>query len=163
MKTLLIVFHSLTGGTRQMSQAAAEGASSEPEINVRLLHASECSANDVLAAHGYIFSTPENLGSMSGMMKDFFDRTYYAVLDCAVGRPYAALICAGSDGENAARQIDRIITGWRLKRVANPLIVCTFAQTPEEILRNKEISADDLNRCRELGATLAAVLAFGLF
>src|SRR3954468_13643109 len=141
MKTLLIVFHSLTGGARQMAQAAAQGAASEPEINVRLLHASECSASDVLAAKGYIFSTPENLGSMSGMMKDFFDRTYYDVLDRVIGRPYATLICAGSDGENAFHQVDRIASGWRLKRAADPLIVCTFAQTPEEILRTKKISA----------------------
>lgn len=129
MKTLLIVFHSFTGGARQMAQAAAKGAASESTITVRLLHASECSANDVLAADGYIFSTPENLGSISGIM-NFFDRTYYPVLDRLVGRPYAALICAGSDGENAARQVARIAAGWRLKPIAEPLIVCTFAQRP---------------------------------
>ena len=66
---------------------------------------------------------------MSGKMKDFFDRTYYAALDRINGRPYATLICAGSDGRNAAQQIDRIATGWRLKRIAEPIIVCTHAQT----------------------------------
>ena len=76
---------------------------------------------------------------MSGMMKDFFDRTYYPVLDRIVGRPYATLICAGSDGENAARQIQRIATGWRLKTIAEPVIVCTYAQTPAEISRQKQI------------------------
>jgi hypothetical protein len=96
-------------------------------------------------------------------MKDFFDRTYYAALDRIVGRPYAALICAGSDGENTARQIERIAAGWRLKRVAPPLIVCTRAQTPEEILRPKKIGQDDLGRCEEIGATLAAGLALGLY
>ena len=44
-------------------------------------------------------------------MKDFFDRTYYPVLDQISGRPYATLICAGSDGHNAARQVERIATG----------------------------------------------------
>jgi multimeric flavodoxin WrbA len=116
-----------------------------------------------LEADGYVFATPENLGTMSGMMKNFFDRTYYAVLDRIAGRPYGALICAGSDGENAARQITRIVTGWHLKAVAEPLIVCTYAQTPEAILTPKVIGAYDLSRCEELGATIAAGLVLGIY
>jgi hypothetical protein len=96
-------------------------------------------------------------------MKEFFDRTYYAALDRINGRPYATLICAGSDGENAARQIARIVTGWRLRAVADPLIVCTHAQTAEAILAPKQIDANDLGRCKEIGATLAAGLAAGIF
>ncbi len=96
-------------------------------------------------------------------MKDFFDRTYYTVLERIEGRPYAALVCAGSDGSNAARQIKRICTGWRLRAVADPLIVCTHAQTPAAILAPKAIDADDLGRCQELGAALAAGLATGIF
>ena len=141
MKTLLIVYHSLTGGTRQMAEAAARGARSEPDIDVRLLTAPEADGADVLAADGYIFATPENLAALAGKMKDFFDRSYYAALDRINGRPYATLICAGSDGENAARQIARIATGWRLRAIAEPLIVCTHAQTPEAILAPKRISA----------------------
>ena len=163
MKTLLIVFHSMTGGTRQMAEAAAQGASSEPEVKVKLRHAGEADGAAVLGADGYIFATPENLGAMSGMMKNFFDRTYYAALDRIVSRPYATLICAGSDGENAARQIERIATGWRLKPVAPPLIVCTYAQTPEAILAPKQIGDHDLSRCQEIGATIAAGLALGLY
>jgi hypothetical protein len=96
-------------------------------------------------------------------MKDFFDRTYYPVLDQISGRPYATLICAGSDGHNAARQVARIATGWRLKAMADPLIVCTHAQTPEAILAPKIISPDDLKRCEELGAALAAGMSMGVF
>ena len=163
MKTLLVVFHSMTGGTRQMAEAAAKGAGTEPDVTIRLLHAADAGAAAVLEANGYVFATPENLGAMSGMMKNFFDRTYYAALDRIAGRPYATLICAGSDGENAARQIERIATGWRLKAVADPLIVCTYAQTPEVILSPKVIGAYDLGRCEELGATIAAGLALGIF
>jgi multimeric flavodoxin WrbA len=163
MKRLLIVFHSKTGGTRQMAEAAANGAGSEPECEVRLIPASDGGAEEVLASDGYIFATPENLAMMSGMMKDFFDRTYYPVLDRIVGRPYATLICAGSDGENAARQIQRIAAGWRLKPIAEPVIVCTHAQTPEAILAPKEIGEYDLKRCEEIGATLAAGLALGIY
>jgi RNase P/RNase MRP subunit p30 len=85
------------------------------------------------------------------------------VLERLQGRPYATLICAGSDGSNAARQVERIATGWRLKAIALPLIVCTHAQTPEEILKPKSISAIDLARCEELGATIAAGLALGIY
>ena len=163
MKTLLIVFHSLTGGTRQMAEAAARGAAAEPDLRVRLLPAPAAGPADVLTADGYIFATPENLAAVAGLMKDFFDRTYYAALERIEGRPYATLICAGSDGRNAARQIARIATGWRLRAVAEPLIVCTRAQTPEAILAPKSIGPDDLGRCEELGAALAAGLSLGIF
>ncbi len=115
MKKLLIVFHSMTSGTFQMAQAAASGAQSEPDVAVNLIHAGEAGPSELLQADGYIFATPENLAMMSGVMKDFFDRTYYPAFDRIVGRPYATMICAGSDGENAARQIQRIAAGWRLK------------------------------------------------
>lgn len=163
MRTLLIVYHSMTGGTRQMASAAAQGAATEPQVAVRLLHAPDARPEDVLAADGYVFATPENLAAVAGLMKDFFDRSYYAALGRIEGRPYAALVCAGSDGRNAARQIERVCTGWRLRAVAEPLIVCTHAQTPEAILAPKVIGADDLGRCEELGATLAAGLAMGIF
>ncbi|MCF8177810.1 MAG: NAD(P)H-dependent oxidoreductase [Sulfuritalea sp.] len=163
MKTLLVVYHSMTGGTEQMASALAEGAAAERETTTRLLHASAAGAADVIDADGYVFATPENLAAISGVMKDFFDRCYYPALERINGRPYASLICAGSDGQNAARQIERIATGWRLRPVAEPLIVCTHAQTPEEILAPKQIGAEDLTRCRELGAALASGLALGIF
>src|SRR5580704_3654128 len=139
MHTLLIVYHSMTGGTLQMAQAAAAGARAEPAVKVSFLRAADARADDVRGAGGFIFATPENLAAMSGQMKDFFDRTYYAALDQVNGRPYAVMICAGSDGRNAAQQIERIATGWRLKAIAQPFIVCTHAQTPEEIMLPKLI------------------------
>ena len=163
MKSLLIVHHSLTGGTSQMAHAAAAGARREPQVAVRLETAAEARAQALLDCDGYLFAAPENLAAISGVMKDFFDRTYYAVLDRIQGRPYALLVCAGSDGTNAARQMERIATGWRLRAVAPPLIVCTHAQTPEAILAPKRIGHEDLARCEELGATLAAGLGLGIF
>ena len=128
-----------------------------------LLLAPEAQAADLLEADGYSFGTPENLAAVAGLMKDFFDRTYYPALDRISARPYAMLICAGSDGHNAARQVERIATGWRLKAIADPLIVCTHAQTPEAILAPKVIGQDDLKRCEELGAALAAGMSIGMF
>jgi multimeric flavodoxin WrbA len=163
VRTLLIVMHSLTGGTRQMADAAAAGAAREPLVSTRLLSAPDAGAADMLAADGYLFATPETLASIAGQMKDFFDRAYYPALGRIEGRPYAAMVCAGSDGHNAARQLARIATGWRLRAVADPLIVCTHAQTPEAILAPKSIAPDDLASCAELGQALAAGLAAGIF
>jgi multimeric flavodoxin WrbA len=162
-KTLLIVYHSLTGGTRQMAEAARAGAAAETGCEVRLLHAAQAGPADMLAADAYVFATPENLAAISGQLKDFFDRSYYGVLDQVNGRPYASLVCAGSDGSSAARQIERIATGWRLKSMAEPLIVCTHAQTPEAILAPKQIGDADLERCRALGEALATGLVLGVF
>jgi NAD(P)H-dependent FMN reductase len=117
----------------------------------------------MLDADGYIFATPENLAAIAGVMKAFFDRCYYPVLGKIEGRPYAAMICAGSDGENAKVQLERIATGWRLKKVIDTPIICTHAQTKAEILAPKSIGDDDLERCREIGATLSAGLAMGVF
>ena len=163
MNSLLIVYHTMTGGTLQMADAAVPRARIQPALRVSMLRASEATPSHVLEASGYLFATPENLAAMSGQMKDFFDRVYYAALDRLNGRPYATMICAGSDGRSAAQQVERICTGWRLRSVAAPLIVCTHAQTPEEILRPKILDAAELQRCEELGATLAAGMALGIY
>ena len=161
MAELLIVYHSRTGGSRQMAEAAHDAARAEADS--RLLRADEAGPDDLLRADGYLFCAPENLAAISGVMKDFFDRCYYPVLGRIEGRAYAQMICAGSDGANAARQIARIAQGWRLKSVQEALIVCTHAQTPEAILAPKTIPQDDLTACEELGQALAAGLAMGAF
>jgi len=161
MAELLIVYHSRTGGSRQMAEAARVGAAEE--ITTHLLTADETTPEHLLAADGYLFCGPENLAALSGAMKEFFDRCYYPVLGHLNGRPYAQMICAGSDGENAARQLARIAQGWRLKVVQEPLIILTHAQTPEAILANKVIPEAELQMCRDLGQALAAGLAMGMF
>ena len=163
MKTLLIVWHSRTGGARQMAEAVRDGAGAESLVLVRLLAAETAGPDDLLSADGIVFAAPENLAALSGPMKDFFDRSYYPVLGRIEGRPYATTICAGSDGTNAVRQIQRIATGWRLRPIASPIVVCTHAQTPEAILAPKDIATVDLARCRELGTAFAAGLDAGIF
>lgn len=158
---LLIVWHSRTGAARAMAEAARRGAVEQGEV--RSVRADAAEPDDLRAAQGYLFVCPENLASMSGTMKEFFDRCYYPVLGRIEGRAYATAIAAGSDGSGAERQIDRIATGWRLRRVAPGLIVNTAAQTPDTILAPKILAADDLRRCEELGATLAAGLTMGAF
>jgi NAD(P)H-dependent FMN reductase len=156
---LLIIWHSRTGASEAMARAAADGASGA----ALLVNAADTVPEMLLAADGYIFCCPENLGSISGQMKEMFDRAYYAALGQIEGRPYATLIAAGSDGEGAQRQIDRIVTGWRLRRVADPVIVNLAAQTPEAIMAPKQVPASSLERCREIGAAMAEGLRLGVF
>lgn len=155
---LLIVWHSRTGTAEALARAAAEGAGRRG----RLLHCSEAGPEDLIGAACYLFACPENLASMSGAMKEMFDRCYYPVLGRIEGRGFASIIAAGSDGQGAQRQLDRIATGWRLRRVLEEWIVITQAQTPEAILAPKKISHASLQKAREIGAALAEGIALGI-
>ncbi|SHN49375.1 flavodoxin family protein [Erythrobacter sanguineus] len=154
---LLIAWHSRTGASQAMAQAAADGAG-----DALLLRADAVTGDALLGAAGYLFVCPENLATMSGLMKEMFDRTYYDVLGTIEGRPYATIIAAGSDGEGAQRQIDRIAAGWRLRRVAEPVIINFAAQTPEAIAAPKQVPDKVLKECKELGQALAEGLRLGI-
>jgi Multimeric flavodoxin WrbA len=156
---LAIVWHSRTGAARAMAQALHEGAGER----ARMIGAAQAHPEELLAADGYIFVCPENLASMSGEMKEMFDRCYYPLLGRIEGRPYATAIAAGSDGRGAQAQIDRIVTGWRLRRVAEPLIVNFGAQTPEQIMAEKHLPPDAAQQCRELGEAFGEGLRMGIF
>lgn len=158
---LAIIWHSRTGAAEAMAHAAWEGACLAGPA--RLFAAADAPSGEILAASGYLFVCPENLGGMTGVMKEFFDTHYYALLGRIEGRPYATMIAAGSDGEGAQRQIDRIATGWRLRRVAEPMIVNMGAQTPEAILRPKIVPAEKLADCRNLGHAFSEGLSMGIF
>lgn len=161
MSRLLIIYHSRTGGAEAMARAAFEAA--QTECDARLLRAEDVSPEDMLDAQGYLFCCPENLAAISGEMKEFFDRSYYPLLGRTEGRAYALMVCAGSDGENAVRQMSRIATGLRLRQAQEPIIVNTDAQTPEAILAQKSLSEAQLAPCRDLGAAFAAGLSMGVF
>lgn len=156
---LAIIWHSRTGAAQRLAEAAYAAASGR----ALLLPAAEADAADLLRADGYLFACPENLGTMSGTMKEFFDRSYYPLLGRVEGRPYATMIAAGSDGHGAQQQLDRIVTGWRLRRVAEPLIVNLAAQTPEAILAPKIVPQPALQAAAEQGAALAEGIASGVF
>ena len=156
---LAIVWHSRTGAAEAMARAALEGA----DGRATLIPAEEATPERLLSAAAFLFACPENLATMSGAMKEMFDRAYYPLLGRVEGRAYATLVAAGSDGHGATAQIDRIVKGWRLRRVADAVIVNLGAQTPEAILAPKRLPAHDLARCREVGAAMAEGLALGIF
>jgi multimeric flavodoxin WrbA len=150
MKTLLIVFH--TGGvkTAQMAQAVERGARSEQGVRVVVKRCADAGAEDVLAADGLILGTPENFGYMSGMMKDFLERIFYACEGKVNGRPWALFVGAGQDGTGAVTSVERIVTGLRLKKACDPLVVV------------KELRPEQVTALEEMGAAMAAGLAAGI-
>ena len=158
-RKLLIVWHSRTGTSEALAHAAAEGAGGA----ARLMYCDQVRPDDLLVAAAYLFVCPENLASMTGAMKEMFDRCYYSVLGQIEGRAYASIIAAGSDGEGAQRQLDRIATGWRLRRVSDPWIHVTGAQTPDEISTPKIVGPDALAKSRAFGLALAEGLALGIY
>lgn len=160
---LLIVWHSRTGMAEQMAAAMGRGArdvahtlDQEHDLAVDLRRAAEAQVDDLLCSQGYLFCAPENLASVSGEMKEFFDRCYYGALGHITARPYALAVSGGTDGEGAARQMARICQGWRLRQSADPLILRNGAQTPEAIAAPKTCSDAEQACCEELGGLLAA-------
>lgn len=156
---LAIIWHSRTGASRAMARAAHAGAGGA----ARLIRAHEAEPEDLLAARVYLFVGPENLAAMTGTMKEMFDRLFYPLLGRIEGRGYATATAAGSDGDGALAQIDRIVTGWRLRRVLPDLRVNLGAQTPEQILAAKQVSPESIDACSNLGRTLAAGMEIGMF
>ena len=153
MKRLLIVAHVPSENTTRLRDAVVEGAQA-PEIEgveARALTPFEAGPDDILAADGVILGTTENLGYMSGALKDFFDRSYYPVLEKTEGLPYCLYIRAGHDGTGTRRGVETIVTGLRWRQVQEPLICRGEWQ---------ESFVDD---CRELGMAMAAGLEAGIF
>jgi multimeric flavodoxin WrbA len=151
MKQLLIVYH--TGGvkTARMAEAVERGARSEGGVQVIVKRCADAGPEDVLAADGLILGTPENFGYMSGMMKDFLERIFYACEGKVNGRPWALFVGAGQDGAGAVTSVERIVTGLRLEKKSEPIIGL------------KELTPEVLKNCEELGAAFAAGLAMGVF
>jgi len=153
VRNLLVVYHSRSGGTQALADAVIAGAT-EPdisEIEVRVRRAFDATIDDVSWADAVILGTPENFGYMSGALKDFFERIYYVLLDEKRGMPYVLFVKGGHDGEGAIRSVERIVTGLKWKAVLPPVLVVG------------DLDDAALERCHELGLTLAAGLEAGVF
>lgn len=151
-KRLLIVAHAPSPNTRLLMETVVAGAKDTSIRGVDVVAKSpfEAEAVDVMAAHGIILGTTENLGYMSGALKDFFDRIYYPCLEEKQGTPYALYIRAGHDGTGTRRGVETIVTGLRWKAVQEPLLM------------RGEWQDAFVEPCRELGMAMAAGLEAGI-
>lgn len=151
-KQLLVVAHAPSPNTQRMVDAVLKGARHEDIDNVEVTHIPplQAIAGDVLAADAIILGTTENLGYMSGALKDFFDRVYYPVLEVKQGLPVAAYIRAGHDGTGTKRALETILTGLKWRWVQAPLLC------------RGEFDEAFITQCEELGLTMAASLDAGV-
>ncbi len=150
-RRLLIVYHTQSGHTGQLANAVWAGARRVTAVESVLQRAFDTGVEDLRTAHGLLLGTPENFGTMSGALKDFFDRTYYPVEGQMEGIPYAVFVSAGNDGTGAVREIGRIANGYGWRPVADALIV------------RGEVQSTDLDAARDLGEAMASGLALGIF
>ena len=152
-KRLLIVAHAPSTNTRSLLDAVLTGARSSDVTGVDVFHISplEASPEDVLKAHAVVLGTTENLGYMSGALKDFFDRIYYPCLEETQGLSYALYIRAGQDGTGTRRAVESITTGLRWRPVQEPLTL------------RGDFQEDFIRQCTELGAIMAAGIEAGVF
>jgi len=151
MKKLLVIYHSQSGNTESLARAVLQGAQQEAEVESRLKSAFDSHLDDLLWADGLLFGTPENFGYMCGALKDFFDRTYYPAEPHEINLPYAIFVSAGNDGTGAVREIDRIVKGYPLRKVSEP-VIC-----------RGEVTEEHRQQAEELGYAMAAGLALGIF
>lgn len=153
MKRLLIVAHAPSINTCALSEAARRGAEHADIESVACIVKTpfEAGPEDVLACDGILLGTTENLGTMSGALKDFFDRSYYGVLEEKQGLPCALYIRAGHDGTGTRRAVESIVTGLRWRWVQDPLVL------------RGEWQETFVTQVEELAMTLAAGLDSGMF
>lgn len=152
-KKLLILAHAPSANTQKLVDAVLQGAG-HPDIEAvtsEWIAPLDAQPDDVLAADAIILGTTENLGYMSGALKDFFDRCYYPVLEEKQGLPCALYIRAGLDGTGTRRAVESIVTGLRWNWVQAPL---TLKGPWQE---------DFLKEAEELGLAMAAGLEAGVF
>lgn len=152
-KNLLIVAHAPSPNTQALRDAVFRGASSDEieNVSVTVLSPLEAGVEDVIACDAIILGTTENLGYMAGALKDFFDRTYYGVIEEKQGLAYALYIRAGLDGTGTRRAVESIVTGLRWKAVSDVLLC------------KGEWDEAFTDQAEELGQLVAAGLDVGIF
>jgi multimeric flavodoxin WrbA len=153
VKHLLLITGGQPGGRlERMAEAVQAGAAEfADEVELRTRPALQATLDDLLWAQALLIGTPEKFGYMSGAVKDFFDRTYYPAEGKVDALPFAIFVSAGNDGTGAVTSIERIANGYRWTRVAEAVVI------------KGDPDGAALARCRELGQTLAAGLAVGVF
>lgn len=148
-KKLLIVYHTQSGASLRLAAAARRGALQEETVEILWRRAWDADLEDLQSCDALLLAAAENSASVAGAMKDFLDRTFYPAQ--GLNLPYGLIISAGNDGRGSSAQLQRILSGYPMKPVAEALI-CRGA-----------VTADHEAACEELGQTLAAGLSLGIY
>jgi multimeric flavodoxin WrbA len=170
-KRITVIHHSARGGTLAMVSAFCKGASEVDAVRLVTRSAEVCSRDDLLQSDVLVFSSPENFGYMAGSMKAMFDRLFYSMMSdttdqgggeasLLAGRSYLVLVCAGNDGSGAVGSIERIVAGWRMRKIDDAIIVRRAGGAAGS--SHGSIQAFDLDRCQDAGRAAAEALALGI-
>lgn len=151
MKSLLIIYHSQSGSSARLAQAAWNGAKTEEGVTVAVKRAWDAGVHDLARADGVLFVLAENSGYMAGDMKGFLDRIFYPAIARGLVLPYALMVSAGNDGRSAVRQAKTILSGIPFKAASEPMIF------------RGEVTQAHLDNSKELGQALAVGLEMGIF
>jgi flavorubredoxin len=150
-KNILVIYHSQGGNMARLAERFAAGAAKETDVHVVCKKAGEATVEDLLSCHAIAIGSPEYFGTMAGMVKDFFDRTYEQCQERTIGLPYVIFVCAGNDGRGAIAQIERLASGYKWRKALEHFRL-TGSPTPQQ-----------LDQIEEMGQTLAAGVEFGIF
>jgi len=150
-KRILVVYHSQAGTMEGLARRFAQGAAREPAIAVSLKRAGDATVDDLLHCDAIAIGSPEYFGTMAGMIKDFFDRTFAEAQEKTIGLPFVCFVCAGNDGRGAITQMERIIAGYKWRQALEHERI---VGTPTE---------EDGQRIEEMGHALAAGVGMGIF
>jgi multimeric flavodoxin WrbA len=164
MARLLVVHHSPTRGVARLTESVLAGAGDDAieGVEVVVRPALEATAEDVLAADGYLLGTPANFGYMSGALKHFFDSTFLAIGGALSGdgsaggpsehpgtrgRPFGLYVHGRYDTAGAVRSVLSIVSALQWRRAAEVLEVMG------------DVDDRHAEAAYELGATVAALLS----
>ena len=150
-KNILVIYHSQGGTMELMANRFAQGAAREEDVDLIFKKAGNAILDDLLRCNAIAIGSPEYFGTMAGMIKDFFDRTFASAQEKTIGLPFVLFVCAGNDGRGAITQIEKIAAGYKWRKALEHIRI---VGTPTE---------SDLVAIEDLGHTLAAGVAFGIF
>ena len=143
MSKVLVVYYSISGNTRQMAEAVAEGARSVSGTEAEVKEGLQATIDDLLECDGVALGSPDYFSDMAGGMKDFFDRTYYPAQGKVTGKPCVIFGSAGGPPSVVIESLRKMAERFKLEEAAEPVGV---SGTP---------TATVLEECRELGRKLA--------
>ncbi len=141
-KKVLVIYHSQGGNTEAAAQVVAEGVRSVEGVESILKNAFETNADDLTCCDAVCFGTPDYFSYMAGMLKDFFDRTFYPTQGQVDDKPCGIFVTHGGGGK-ASESVEKICRSFKFNHVSETILV---QGKPDETAEVK---------LRALGVTLA--------
>jgi NAD(P)H dehydrogenase (quinone) len=125
MPRILVIYSSKTGNTESLAKAIVTGVEEAKGVECQIKRTVEVSNQDLLAAQGFIIGSPVYFGSMSGELKEMFDKSV-VIRGKLEGRVGAAFATSGHHTGGKETTIFSIIQAMLIHGmiiVADPITV----------------------------------------